>query len=105
MNDEKIQTKTIQLNPQREQQREWLRDQIPVVGENETIILPMQFYKKLTDQQLEILIHDIDLNLLIGGKTEKYLRRRMRRIGIAPKNHIPTVEQLDKIAQQKKAEQ
>lgn len=105
MNDEKKQPKTIQLNPEREAQREWLRDQIPVVGENETVILPMQFYKQLTDQQLEILIHDVDLNFLIGGKTEKYLRRRMRKLGISPRLHIPTVDQLDKIAEQKKAEQ
>jgi hypothetical protein len=98
MND----NKTIQLNPERQAQREWLEKRIPVTGENETVILPKQFYKNLTDQQFEILVNDIDLNFLIGAKTEKYIRARMKRLKMVPRKHIPTVDELDAIAAQKK---
>jgi len=94
--------KSEQPTTDRKAQREWLESQIPVTGENETVILPKQFFKAMTDQQFEILVQDIDLNFLVGAKTEKYVRRRMIRQGIAPRKHIPSVEELDKIAAQKK---
>lgn len=88
----------------REAQREWLKNQIPVTGENETVILPKAFYKRMTDEQFEILVNDIELNFLIGKSTEKYIRSRMKKLGLVPRHHIPTIEQLDKIAEQKKNE-
>lgn len=97
--------KVIELNPDRAAQREWLKDQIPIAGENETVILPKQFYKNLSDEQFEILITEVDLNILVGAKTERYLKQRMRRLNINPRKYIPKIEEVDKIAEQKKAEQ
>ena len=72
----------------RQKQQEWLMSQIPVVSNNESVILPTQFFKNLSNDQLQILLERVDLEIKIGKKTTQYIRRRLIAMGINPNDYF-----------------
>lgn len=87
MDKQNPQYKTLRKVPddRRQAQADWLREQIPVTHTDETVILPLVFFQQLSDDQLRILAKDVDLEIRIGKKTERYLRKRLIAIGVNPK--------------------
>ncbi len=77
---------------QKEKQKQQLLDLIPG-DENTKVILPLQFFKKLDDEHFKMLIDMDDLEIGIGRKTERYIKKRMIRMGIRHQDHIQKMEQ------------
>ena len=89
MNDEPKNKTVAETDTQStESQQKWLMDRIPVVSDNETVILPKQFFKILTDEQFRILVEKIQLNFVVGIKTQEYIKRRMRKLGLDHRKYI-----------------
>lgn len=69
-------------------QLDHLMRQIPEVLPSEKVILPLQFFKNLSDSQIKKLTTEVEMDIHVGKKTARYIYMRLREMGIEPRKYI-----------------